>query len=195
MGGLFGLGEVSGFVAEVGEAGLQVERQGVVDFAADVVVGEVLAEVVAAGGADDVLVEDVSGAGVGVGEDDAVGGGSAGEVCGLEELVVAGGEGASFFVPTGEMAEFYLEDGGLEGVEAGVPADLVVEVAAAHAVGAEYAGVIVKCGGGSGDEAGVSEGGEIFGGVEGEGCGVAQGSGGHSVPGSSEGLSGVFDDN
>ena len=65
------IGEVAFFVAEVGEAGLQVKRDGVVDLAADLAVGEVLAEGVAAGGADDVLVEDVGGAGVGEGEDDA----------------------------------------------------------------------------------------------------------------------------
>ena len=53
------VGEVSLFVAEMGEAGLQVEGQRVVDLAADLAVGEVLAEGIAAGGADDVLVEDV----------------------------------------------------------------------------------------------------------------------------------------
>ena len=55
-----------------GRGGLEVEREGVVDLAADLAVGEVLAEGVAAGGSDDVLVEDVVGAGVGVGEDEAV---------------------------------------------------------------------------------------------------------------------------
>ncbi len=69
------MGEVSFFVAEMGEAGLQVEGQRVVDLAADLAVGEVLAEGIAAGGADDVLVEDVAGALVGDGEDDAFFGG------------------------------------------------------------------------------------------------------------------------
>ena len=117
-----------------------MEGEGVVDLAADPAVGEVLAEGVAAGGADDVLVEDVGGAGVG----DRAGrclprGGGCGEAGGLEELVVAGGEVAALLVPLREIAEFDLEDGGLDGVEAGVPADFVVEVAAAHAVGAEEA--------------------------------------------------------
>ena len=71
MGGGFADGEVALLVAEGGEAGLEMEREGVVDLAADFLVGEVLAECVAAGGADDVLVEDVAGAWVGDGEDDA----------------------------------------------------------------------------------------------------------------------------
>ncbi len=54
--------------------------------------------------------------------------------------------------------------------------------------------MVVDCGGGGGDEAGVSEGAEIFRGVEAEGGGVAEGSGGRAVPGGSEGLGGVFDE-
>ena len=70
--GAFGLGEVSQFVAEVAERGLQVDGDGVVDLAADLLRGEVGAQGVAARGADDVLMEDRRGAWVGVGQDDAV---------------------------------------------------------------------------------------------------------------------------
>ena len=73
-GGAFGVGEVAGLVAEVFERGLQMEGDGVVDFAADAMGGEVVAQCVAARGADDVLVEDVGGAGIGVGKDDAIAG-------------------------------------------------------------------------------------------------------------------------
>jgi hypothetical protein len=73
-GGALADGEVAEFVAEGGEGLLQVEGLGVVDFGADAVGGEVVAECVAAGGADDVLMEDVVGAGIGEGDDDAVGG-------------------------------------------------------------------------------------------------------------------------
>ena len=101
-------------------------------------------------------------------------------------------------VPGGEVFEFDLEDGGLEGVEAGVPADFVVEVAATHAVGSEHAGALVNFRGRRCQEAGIAEGGEVFGGVEGEGGGVSEGSGGGEgavqVPGGSEGLGGVFDE-
>ena len=109
-------------------------------------------------------------------------------------MVVAGGDVAALLVPAGEMAEFDFEDGGLEGVEAGVAANFVVVVAAAHAVGSEHAGALVDVCREGGDEACVSEGAEVFGGVEGEGCGVAEGSGGGSVPGGSEGLGCVFDE-
>ena len=113
---------------------------------------------------------------------------------GAEELIVAGGEVAALLVPLGKVGEFDFEDGGLDGVEAGVPADFVVEVAALHAVGSEGAGVVVDGGGAGGDEAGVSEGAEILCGVEAEGRGVAEGSGGDFVPGGSEGLGCVFDE-
>ena len=70
LGGLFARGEVAGFVAEMLEGGLLVKAERVVDFAADLVRGEVRAEVIATGGADDVLVEDVLGARVRVRECD-----------------------------------------------------------------------------------------------------------------------------
>ena len=185
LGGSFGDGEVAGLVAEVGEGLLLVEGEGVVDLGADAVGGEVGAEVVAARGADDVLVEDMGGAGVGPGEDHAVGdgggvggGGHGGDACGEEELVVAGGELAAALVPGGEVLEFHFKDGGLQGVEAGVPAELVMEVAAAHAVGAQHAAALLKLGGAGGEEASIAKGGEILGWVEGEGGGVSEGSGG-----------------
>ena len=107
-GGALGLGEVARAVAEVAESVLLVETERVVNLAADVFVGEVGAEVVAARGADDVLVEDVLGAGMRVGENDAVGDGFGRFGAGLdgdagceEELVVACGEGAALLVPRG----------------------------------------------------------------------------------------------
>ena len=45
MGGGFADGEVALFVAEGGQAGLEMKREWVVDFAADFLIGEVLAEV------------------------------------------------------------------------------------------------------------------------------------------------------
>ena len=71
-GGALGVGEVAGLVAEVFEGRLQVEWDGVVDFAADAMGGQVVAEAVAARRADDVLVEDVGGARVSEGKDNAV---------------------------------------------------------------------------------------------------------------------------
>ena len=91
-GGLFGVGEVAGFVAEVFERGLQVERDGIVDLAADAQGSEMVAELVAAWRADDVLVEDVGGARIGPGQHDALASGSAGEACTAEKLIVAGCE-------------------------------------------------------------------------------------------------------
>ena len=60
----------------------------------------------------------------------------------LKLLVVEQGELAAAAVAGGDVAQLDLEYGGLQGVEAGVPADLVVEVAAPHAVGAEHGGAL-----------------------------------------------------
>src|SRR6185312_16693816 len=78
--------------------------------------------------------------------------------------------------------------------EAAVPADFVVEVAAAHAVGAQHAGALVEIGGEGGEHAGITEGAEVLGGVEAEGGEVAERTGGGAVPGGSEGLGGIFDE-
>lgn len=158
MSGGFTGREVSLLVAEVSQAGLQMQGNRVVDLAADLLFGQVVAELVAAGSADNVLMKHVSGARVGDGEDDSFLYSVGGEVHFAEELIVEEGVLASLLVPLGQIAEFDLENGGLDGVKAGVPADLVVIVAAAHAVGAEDAGVVVNRGGSSSDEAGVSHG-------------------------------------
>jgi len=69
--GSFADGEVAAFVAKACEAALQVQRERVVDLGTDLTVGEVLAELVAAGSADDVLVEDMSSVRGGEGKHDA----------------------------------------------------------------------------------------------------------------------------
>jgi hypothetical protein len=108
--------------------------------------------------------------------------------------VVEAGEFAAAGVSGGEVAELDGEDGGLEGVEAGVPADFVVEVTLAHAVGAEHGGALGEVGVAGGDETGVTEGGEVLGRVEAEGGDVSEGSGGDALPLRAEGLGGVFDE-
>lgn len=174
MGSGFADGEVALLVAETGQAGLQVQRHGVVDLAADLAVGEVLAEFVAARGADDVLVEDVAGARIGDGEDYAFFCECRREIGVAEELVVAGGVVAALLVPLGKIAEFDLEDGGLKAVETGVPADLFVIVAATHSMGAKDSCVVVDLRGVGGDQACVTHSAEIFCGIEAEGCCVAE---------------------
>src|SRR5205085_4589778 len=64
-GGALGLREVACLVAQVGEAGLQVERDRVVDLRPDAVLSEVFEQRVAAPfrDADDVLVDDMARAG------------------------------------------------------------------------------------------------------------------------------------
>ena len=156
---------------------LHVQRDGVVDLRADFAGGEEVAQRVAAGGADDVLVPDVLAAGNLVRQDDAVDGVGAGfgESRGAKEGVVAPGDGAAGLVPAVDVFELDLEDGALEAVHAGVPADLVVVVAAAHAVLAQHAGALGQVVGVGGDHAGVARGAQVLGGIEAEGGGIAEG--------------------
>src|ERR1017187_6548620 len=116
-----------------------------------------------------------------------------GQPRGAEELVVAGGAIAAQLVPLRKVAQFDLENSSLDGVKAGVPADLIVVVAAGHAVGAQGARVGRELRAGRGEKAGVSEGGEVLGGVEAERGGGAEGACGAATPRCAEGLGGVLD--
>ena len=56
-----------------------------------------------------------------------------------EQLVVTCGQGTAALVPRVEMAQLHQQYRGLQGIQAAVPADLLVVVADLHAVGAEAA--------------------------------------------------------
>ncbi len=77
-------------------------------------------------------------------------------------------------VPSRHVFELDRKDGALEAVHARVPADLVVVVAAAHAVLAQHAGALGEVVGIGGDHAGIACGAQVLGGIEAEGGGVAQ---------------------
>ena len=128
-----------------------MQRQGIVDLTADTGCGEVLPELVSPRRSNDVLVKDVGCAGIGRRQDDAVTHRAEGvsrcrrnEICLLEEAVVSGGDLASRVVPASQMAELDLKDRRLKAIQAGVPADLVVEVTPPHPVGAQRAAVLVN---------------------------------------------------
>ncbi len=61
-------------------------------------------------------------------------------------------------------------------------------------MGAKHGGAFREDGIGGGDETGVPESREIFGGIEGEGGGVPECPGGGPAPRGTESLSGVFDE-
>src|SRR5258708_565925 len=61
---------------------------------------------------------------------------------GLKKRVIPLGNGAAGIIPAGNVLELDLQDGALESVEARVPADLVVVIAAAHSVLAQHAGAL-----------------------------------------------------
>src|ERR1039458_6905920 len=99
----------------------------------------------------------MGGAGIGVRKNDSVPGGrrprSSRESSSPEQLVVAGSAVAALLVSLVDVAEFDLEHRGLDGVHAGVPAHLVVEVTAGDPVGAEGGGGRVGVGAGGGQPA------------------------------------------
>jgi len=109
----------------------------VVDLRADFALGEDWRRPSAAVGADNVLVPD----GDGCQEPRGAGrcrGWDKGRLrpvpAAWKRRVIAAGDGAAELIPSVDVLELDGEDGALEAVHAGVPADLVVVVAAAHAV-------------------------------------------------------------
>ena len=195
-GGALGLGEAALFVAETLERRLQMERDGVIDLRADFALGEELAQAIAAVGADNVLMPDVAAAAHFLRKYNAVDGIRAGfdQSRGMEERVIAAGDGAAELVPAVDVLELDGEDGALETVHAGVPADLVVVVAAAHSVLAQHAGALGDFIGVGGDHASIACSAEIFGGIKTEGGGIAERTRMHALPFCAPGLRGIFDE-
>src|SRR5271166_932375 len=173
-----------------------MERDGVVDLRADFALGEELAQAIAARGADDVLVPDVMAARNLVGQHNSVGGIGAGldQSRGMKEGVIAAGYGAAELVPAVDVLELDGEDGALEAVHAGVPADFVVVIAAAHSVLAQHAGALGDFIGVGGDHAGIARRAEIFCGIKAEGGGVTEGASMHAMRFGAPGLRRVFDE-
>src|ERR1035438_2898882 len=112
----------------------------------------------------------------------------------MKKAVVALGRLAAGLVPALDVLELDGEDGALEAVHAGVPADLIMVVAALHAVLAESADPLGQLAGIGGDHAGVAGGAQVLGGIKAEGGDVAEAPGFHSVPLGAVGLGGVFDE-
>ena len=133
-----GSGGRRGARGEAGERGLLGEGAAVVDRGLDLGGGEGAGEGVATGGPHDVVVDGVAGAA-----------GEGADVLG-EAGVVGGGDGAAAGDAGVEVGEVAEEDGGLDGVEAAVGAevavDAVVDVGRGHAVGGELAGAVGELG-------------------------------------------------
>src|SRR5581483_10962715 len=193
-GGTFGFGEIAFGIAEVLQGRLQVKGDRVVDFGADVSRGEELAEGIAARAADDVLVPDVVSAWHFLRKDDAfvwIWAGLGNSRC-VEEGVIVGGDGTTGVIPGGDVFELDLKDGALKTIEAGIPSEFVVVIAAAHAVLPEHSGAFGDLIVVGGDHASVACGTEIFGGVEAEGGGVPEIAGEFPLPLGAPGLGGIF---
>ena len=151
---------------------------------------------VAAGRPDHVLVPDVAAAGNLVRQDDAVAGiwTGLGQSRRVKQRVVAPGRGVAGMVPAGDVLELDVEDGALKAVHARVPAQLVVVVAAAHAVLAQHFYPLGQFIGVGGDHARFAGGAEVLGGIKAEGGNLAKGAGLYAVPFGAPGLGGVFNE-
>ena len=177
-----------------------MQRDRVVDLRADMALSEELAQGVAAGGADHVLVPDMTGAGKLVGQHDSAAWAMRGVRSGLDqsggmkECVIAPGDGAAGMIPAVDVLELDAENRALEAVHAGVPADFVVVVAAAHAVLAQHPGTLGQLVGVGCDHAGVARRAQILGGIKAEGGRIAEAAGFYALPLRAPGLGGVFDE-
>ena len=119
----FGFGEIAFFVAKIFEAGLQMERDGIIDVATDFGFLEGVPNHLpfAAVDADNVLVENVAvGPWGGLREIDAFDS--------VEKIVVIQRVQLSFGGPIVQMRELHVEDDSLQGVHAEVAADEMVVV-------------------------------------------------------------------
>src|SRR5580658_268625 len=107
---------------------------------------------------------------------------------GSEQTLVPFSNNPPGVVPALDVFELYRKDRGLDTVQTGVPADLVVTVPASHAVlskGADAFGQRFRVGG---DHAGVAGSAQVLGGIEAEGGNLAQPARLNSFPFSVPGL-------
>lgn len=165
-----------------------MERDGVIEFAADSGPDQVFAQFIPARASDRVLVEDVTAVGVHVRRLDLIDSGLG------KEGVIAGGICDSPVDPLIEVFEFDAEDGGLECIEARVDADDLVVVLGLHAVDAEDAkfrsqGVVFGR-----HQTAVAGASEVFGRKEAEAADRTHGSGAASAVIGADGLGGILDD-
>jgi len=169
----------------MGETLLEVERLGVEDGRAYVVLGKILLEFIALGGNNGVLVIDTevfrsdSGAGYG----------------GVsEELVIEGGYLPASPIPLVDVLELDQQNSSLDGVESEVAANDLVEIPGVLAVVAEDFDLFGKRLAVGGDQTRIAEGAEVFCRIEGKTSAVSKVSTPDIVLSSTDGLGGVFDD-
>ena len=152
-------------------------------------------------GADYILVEDVLCLGRGCGQSKRMRcidicrcSARAGESGLLQKMIVGCRDLAAALVPLLDETQFDAQHRALDSVHAGVPANLLVVVAAGRTVIPQPLHVLahIKVHGGRGS--GIAKCAEILGWVKAEGRGASQGSGMAPIPCGSKGLRGIFDD-
>jgi len=184
--GALGMGEVARLVAERGVERLQMERVGIVDGAADFSLTQEFLEGVAVFNANGVLVVDVF---VSLWRERGHDAGDLGE-----KPLVFGGVRLAGALPIGKMAQLDAEDGGLDFVEAAVPAGLGAAIFFGLAVVAKGTNARGEFGRIGYDHAGVTVGAEIFCGIKTNASGVAERASAAAFVGCADGLGVVFDD-
>ena len=185
IGELFGDGAICG--GEMGEAGLFVKSFGIINFVADFGGAQVGGEGVAAfarGEAHGELIPRMAGRGGGQNE---VG------RAGKERLVlrgVAGAQGDPFV----ELGLLYAEQRGLEFIKSKIAADGFVMIFGLGTVGAQEAGAIGEGIVAGGQQTGVAQRAEVFGGIKTECAKVAHAADGDAFPRGALCLRGVLND-
>jgi len=180
-----GMGEVARLVAERGVERLQMERVGIVDGAADFSLTQKFLESVAVFDSNSVLVVDVF---VSFRRERGHDAGDLGE----KPLVFSSVRLAGA-LPIGKVSQLDAEDGGLDFVEAAVPARLGAAIFFGLAVVAKDTNARGEFGRIGYDHAGVAVGTEIFRGIKTEAGGVGERAGAAAFVGGADGLGVVFD--
>src|SRR6185437_5889280 len=111
-----------------------------------------------------------------------------------DNCLIARGDFATSLVPAADVLEFDAENRTLKPIHAGVPAQLLVMVAAAHAVLAQRAEALGNLVAAGGHHAGVAGGAEFLGGVKTESRGIAKRPCLRAAPFRIPGLGGIFDE-
>src|ERR1700744_4436825 len=169
-GGALALRKFALAIAKEGQGFLLMKRERIVDLRPDAALCKPCAQLVPARNPDDVLMEDMMGARVGPGQNQAVIRIGAGldESGGGEELAIACGQGAAPLVPPIPVTQFHQQNRSLQSVQPAVPADFFVVIADLHAMCTETADAPGEDSVRSGDHAGLAGGTQVLCGIKAE---------------------------
>ena len=171
-----------------------MQRDRIVDFGADLAIGQELAKFVATLGSNHVLVVHVMGMRRSGEHADGRISGRGDQPRLRQQQIIGSGMFAALPVPGLEMGKFHAQDRRLDCIQPAIPAQLFMAITLRASMIAQAPHVIGKFSMVGCDQSRVSVGAQIFGRIETEGGERADGSGARIAPAGSDRLRGVFHD-